>query len=403
MVTSNFIGICPIIMFDYTGMISAVSLDLEILGMGITRIDPETLEVIDRYAIPFDFNTMFTGGEGAQGISVNGGYFHIDKDGRAIVGTQDNLFLELEMTNGEWTVSKSIDLGPYLTGEQFLIDTLYDWEGNMWFVSSESVVGYIDKADQSIHSITLSGEFIENGIAVARDGVFVLTSDAAYRFEIDRATALPLYTWRVPYDRGTELKPGTFALGSGTTPTLMGNDLIAFTDNADVQVNLLVLNREKNYTGDRIICKVPLFDPGESAVDVSVIGYNNSIIVENIYNAGGFLSDYRGLAPGLTRIDIKEDRSGYDVVWTADIRSTTVAKLSTANGLIYTYTQNLDYNLITAWYLTAVDFRTGEIIYQVLTGTGVLNNNSFGGVAIGPDGTVYQGAAGGIIAVKDGS
>lgn len=402
-VNSNFIGICPIIMFDYTGMIAAVSLDLEILGMGITRIEPETLKVVDRYGIPFDFETMLNGGEGDQGISVNGGYFHVDNEGRSIVGTQDNRFLELEVVDGKWEVNKTIDLAPYLPGEQFLIDTLYDWQGNVWFVSSNAVVGYIDKADQSIHVMILEGELIENGMAIASDGVYILSSEAAYRFEINAASRLPQYSWRVSYDRGTVVKPGTFALGSGATPTLLGPDLVVFTDNADVQVNLIVLQRRKDFVGDRLVCKVPLFEPGESAVDVSMIGYNNSIIVENIYNAGGFLGDYRSLAPGLVRIDIKEDRSGYEFVWYNDVRSTTIAKLSTKNGLIYTYTQDVDLGLYAkAWYLTAIDFRTGETVYQVLTGTGLFKNNSFGGIAIGPNGTVYQGATGGIISVQDG-
>jgi hypothetical protein len=382
-------------------------LDPDVVGMGITAIDPETLKVIDRYAVPIDFDTLLTAGQGAQGISVNGAYFHVDSQGKAIVGTQDNSFRELdfrEISNGirRWVVTRDIDLQPFLPGNHFLIDTQYDWDGNIWFVSSEGVVGYIDAGDESILTTQLAGEFIENGIAVAEDGVFVLTSDAAYRFEID-GTGNPVFTWRIPYDRGTFQKPGTFALGSGSTPTLMGDDLIVFTDNADGQVNLLVYLRGKNVVGDRLVCQVPLFETGASAVDVSMIGYNDSIIVENIYNAGSFTDDYRDLAPGLTRIDVRDDRSGCDVIWTTNIMSTTVPKLSTQTGLIYTYTQMLSIPDPTdAWYLTAVDFRTGDVVYRIHTGTGVYFNNAFGAISIGPDGTVYQGVLGGIIAVKDG-
>ncbi|MDY6863167.1 MAG: hypothetical protein SV062_09275 [Thermodesulfobacteriota bacterium] len=406
-VHSSFIGMCPIIMFDGDGRLAAVSFDPEIIGMGITAIDPDTLEVIDRYPIPFDLKKMFTGGAGDQGVSVNGAYFHLDSHGKAIVGTQNNYFQEFQLhddSQGQqrWVLTRSIDLQSFLPGDQFLIDTQYDWNGNVWFVSSEGIVGYIDYVDHTIHTTELVGELIENGIAVAEDGVYILTSEAAYRFEISPFSRRPGYTWRIPYDRGTIPKPGTFALGSGSTPTLLGDDLITFTDNADYQVNLLVYRRGKHILGERFVGKVPLFEPGASAVDVSMIGHYNSIIVQNIYNAGKFLDDYRNLSSGLTRIDVREDRSGCDVVWVSNVRTTTVSKLSTENGLIYTYTQLLGvHDPVDAWYLTAIDFHTGKVIFRVLTGTGPLKNNAFGGLAIGPNGTVYQGVVGGIISVRD--
>jgi hypothetical protein len=297
-----------------------------------------------------------------------------------------------------------VDLEPYIAEDDILIDTQYDWQGNIWFVSSEGAVGYMDHENQTIHSILMPGEYIENGVAVAADGVFVLSSEACYRFEIDPVTRLPMYTWRIPYARGEVPKPGSFALGSGSTPTLLGEELITFTDNAEDQVNLLVYRRTEGYPGERLVCSVPLFEPGASAVDVSMIGYRNSIVVGNMYNAGSFLDDYRELAPGFMRVDVGEDRCGCDVVWETEIRSTSVPKLSTGTGLIYTYTQALEFEgPMDAWYFTAVDFETGRVVYRVLAGTGLYKANAFGGIAIGPDGTVYQGVAGGILALRDGS
>lgn len=407
-VRTRFIGMCPIIMFDGLGTLVAVSFDSSVIGMGVTAMNPDTLEVIDRYAIPIDFGKLLTGCPGPRGICVNGAYFHLDAQGKAIVGTQDNLFLELELSPQaegprRWTVIRSIDLQPYLSDSDVLIDTQYDWDGHIWFVSCEGVVGYIDAVDQSVHTTQLVGEFIENGVAIAEDGVYILTSAALYRFEIHETTLEPTYSYCIPYDAGTVPKPGTFALGSGATPTLLGDDLITFTDNADDRVHLLVYRRGKDVTGDRLVGSVPLFEWGGSAVDVSMIGYGDSIIVENIYGAGGFMSDYRDLRPGLTRVDVREDRSGCDIVWTSDVRSTTVPKLSTQTGLIYTYTQLVDWpEPVDAWYFTAIDFQTGQVVYQVLAGTGFFKTNAFGGLAIGPNGTVYQGVLGGIISFRDG-
>ncbi|MBN1558106.1 MAG: PQQ-like beta-propeller repeat protein [Lentisphaerae bacterium] len=405
-VESTFIGMSPIIMFDSRGNLYTVSFDAESIGLGIAALDRHSLEVIDRFALPVDLKTVISGGQGSQGVSVNGAYYHIDHRGRAIVGTQDNVFLELALVpdaegNRTWRITRSVDLNSYLPEDDFLIDAMPDWNGNIWFVSDAGVVGILSAENGSILTLNIE-EFFENGLAVAEDGVYAISSEAAYRFEMNPATGAPRWTWRIPYDRGSVPKPGTFALGSGSTPTLLGDDLITFTDNADDRVNLLVYRRRPEVTQERLVASVPLFESGASAVDVSMIGYNDSIVVANIYNAGRFLDDYRGLAPGLTRIDVRPDRSACDVVWTAPIRSTTIAKLSTATGLIYTYTQALDVPDPTdIWYFTAIDFRTGNIVYRVRAGSGTLKNNAFGGIAIGPDGAVYQGVLGGLVRVRD--
>ena len=40
-------------------------------------------------------------------------------------------------------------------------------------------------------------------------------------------------TWREKYANTGETKPGQTSPGSGTTPTLMNDDWVAITDNAD--------------------------------------------------------------------------------------------------------------------------------------------------------------------------
>ncbi|MBV8432547.1 MAG: hypothetical protein JO244_15390 [Solirubrobacterales bacterium] len=79
---------------------------------------------------------------------------------------------------------------------------------------------------------------------------------------------------------------------------------------------------------------------------------------------------------------------------------TVVSKLSLANGLVYTYTT--DAGLAQPWYWTALDFRTGQTVYEALAGNGVGYNNNYGGIALGPNGTEYLGTLGGIIALRDG-
>ena len=55
---------------------------------------------------------------------------------------------------------------------------------------------------------------------------------------------MPQVRWSATYDRGTRQKPGQLSQGSGTTPTLIGKDLVAITDNAEPRMNVLFYKRD---------------------------------------------------------------------------------------------------------------------------------------------------------------
>ena len=78
-----------------------------------------------------------------------------------------------------------------------------------------------------------------------------------------------------------------------------------------------------------------------------------------------------------------------------------VAKLSAANGLIYSYTFEPQDNGENAWYLLAMEAETGRTAFKVLTGAGSKYDGNWGPLAIGPDGTVYVTCYGGMIAIWD--
>ena len=44
----------------------------------------------------------------------------------------------------------------------------------------------------------------------------------------------------------------------------------------------------------------------------------------------------------------------------------------------------------------------GQTVYQQLAGTGLGYNSNYAPVSIGPDGTAYVGALGGLILLRDG-
>ena len=218
------------------------------------------------------------------------------------------------------------------------------------------------------------------------------------------AAGAPAVTWRAGYLNTGEKKPGQTQAGSGTTPTLMGSQYVAITDNAD-PMNIVVLRRAKAVTGTRHVCTQPVFERGAGATDQSLIGTGRSLVVENNYGYSGLLATEQGATttPGLERVDINDTGTGCRTVWHSDERAPSVVpKLSLSTGLVYTYTKPPNAEGTDAWYFTAIDFRTGSTVFSRLAGTGLGFNNNFAPVSIGPDGSGYVGALGGLVRIRDG-
>jgi hypothetical protein len=240
-------------------------------------------------------------------------------------------------------------------------------------------------------------------------------------------------SWRVVYPNSGIHKPGQSDAGSGTTPTLMGSDWVAITDNAD-PMDVVVYKRAIKLRGHRqkqrtrsagrrgkakrkakarLVCSAPVFAKGAGSTDNSLIGTNRSLIAENNYGYQITAGDLSGgsTVAGLTRIDVvkkktKKGRKGRKrkgwakfrcrTAWTSNERAPSVVpKLSLSNGLVYTYTRPPRSDDIDAWYLTTLDFRTGRTVYRRLAGTGFGFNNNYAPVTLGPDGTAYVGVLGG--------
>src|SRR5438477_465900 len=233
-------------------------------------------------------------------------------------------------------------------------------------------------------------------------GVFIVSDHAMYRFDAG-AMREPVVTWREVYDRGTRLKPGQVNFGSGTTPTLMGTGWVAITDNADPQMHVVVYWRAPSAPGPRLLCAVPVFAPGISATENSLIGTDTSLLVENNYGYTGPASVNGGATtePGISRIDVRS--TGRCVTrWTSQERvPSTVSKLSLADGLMYAYTKDPGPGTTDAWYLTAISFKTGVTAWKRLVGTGLGYNNNFAPVTLGPDGTAYVGVLAGLTLIRD--
>jgi len=77
-----------------------------------------------------------------------------------------------------------------------------------------------------------------------------------------------------------------------------------------------------------------------------------------------------------------------------------VAKLSLATGLVYAVTRDR-VGLVDSWYLSALDFRTGDVVFEQRSGTAFGHNVNYAPASLGPDGTAYVGVLGGLVRIAD--
>jgi hypothetical protein len=233
-------------------------------------------------------------------------------------------------------------------------------------------------------------------------GVYFLSDYALYRFQIGPDGA-PQNTWRSAYDRGVREKPGQNQQGSGTTPTLFndfaGNRFIAIADNADPLMHVNVYNRQ---TG-ALVAQQEVFSafPERNACENSLIAVNHSIIVENNYGNSTPLSTLGPLTtvPGVDRVDFDPTTGQSQVAWenAAVAIPSVVSQLSTSDGLVYTYAKDAE-----GWYWAALSFQDGSLVansrvpWSNVLG-GVLANNFYSGIGLGPDGSAYAGVFGGVV------
>jgi len=398
---------CGSIAFDSRGRV--VSICISASGPELYMFDPNTLATLATFSLPLRTpEDVLLNPNIFQDFS-NGGYFYLDNHDQVVTATTtQHIYVIGETAGGPgFALVHDYDLSTVLTQSEQITSALPDSNGLLWFVGRhDGVVGTLDLASGAIHVVRLGsgtdGE-IENSFATdAHGGVYIATNRKLYRFGAS-ANDMPRIVWQVTYPNSGESKPGQVDDGTGSTPTVMPGGYVNITDNAD-PMDVMVY-RTAPRVGRRQVCRVPVFSAGASANENSLISAGRSMIVENNYGYQNPTSVEAGqvTAPGFARVDLNRAGTGCRLVWTnwTERAPTVVSKLSTVNGLIYTYTK--DPGNSDPWYWTAIDFRSGRTVYKQLAGTGVGYNNNYSGIAISPRGIEYAGTLGGIIAVRDGA
>ncbi len=416
-------GMCSTVTFDRDGLL--VTFCASLTGFELNLLKPRTLELLARYRMgrrPSTFAALVTlDPDKIMSDTSGGAYFYLDNEDHVVLADSRQRVRRIghrKAGEGEWEffVADSWDISDIVPNDCLaptnwfpsgecdpVTSVMPDHDGLIWWVTRFGRIGTVDPKTGAAKVLHLAGEEIQNSSAVAADGVYIVSDHAMYGLEAAE-DGTPRVVWREAYDRGSRRKAGLINQGAGSTPTLVGDDYVTTNDNADERVNLLVYRRGPKVRGERLVCKVPLFDAGSSAAEISMIAWGRSIILQNTY---GYLNalqqkDWESVVGGITRIDIREDESGCDTVWTSPERSpSVVSKLSAGNGLVYSYTFEPQDNGENAWYLTALDARTGETVFKILTGAGSKYDNNWGVITIGPDGTAYVSTLKGLLAIWD--
>jgi hypothetical protein len=386
--------LCGSLTFDRAGQIVSVCITAGAPPQA-QIIDPTTLKVLATYQLP---TAPTPPGTALFQNFGGGGYFFLDQHDRVWTATRTRHIFVLAIRATRFVKVADYDLTRYLRPDEELTSALPDFRGHIWFVSKRGgVVGVLDPRTGRVR-VTHADAEIENSFAVGRHGVYIVSARSMYRFALRRG-GRPVVVWRVRYRNSGIHKPGQVDAGSGTTPTILPGGYAAITDNADPMDVVVYRTAAKLARGrSRVVCQVPVFHKGASDTENSLIGSGRSLVAENNYGYLGFTAPNANAltAPGFARVDIDGDGRGCHRAWqTFDARApSVVSKLSTKTGLIYTYTR--DPGASAPWSWTAISLRTGRTAFTVPAGTGVLANNNYAGIALGPNGSAYLGTIGGI-------
>ena len=370
---TNHWAACPTILAGQDGYIQALMTqflgsDAKVRKPKLAIIEPASGAQLGAMEIP-------------TGALLGGVYAYLDADSNLVMVDGTNALTWISHSQDGMTVwvSRSIDLtdAMKLEPKDHVVGIVPDWHGRIWVASERGVVGLIDPKRNVVRLTKLQQysptERIDNSISACPQGVSIITSYGIYMLGADASTSKPRIIWSHSYDRGTKQKPGQLSHGSGATATFFGpngSDYVMLSDNADRQEKLIVYRSADGSA----VGEGPLFTPGASGTENSMIGVQNSIVGACTFGYPyaqypDTKPAYRAqVAPGMERWDVNDDASGITLKWRNNgIYSAAVPRLSTADNLIYTCERPRGpAGVLTGpvVYACAIDMDSGRVVHR---------------------------------------
>lgn len=281
-------------------------------------------------------------------------------------------------------VESSVDLSAELGSGDCVTGLGSDEHGRVWFASRAGVAGFVD--GDRLHVVDLADR-VDRPLTVADDGAYVAGAEALHRLVVVGGEPTP--AWAAPYDDG----------GSrGSAPVALPDGLVAVADNRDPRLQVVFHDAG---TGD-VVCRAEVFDDDSGATDGGLVAAGRGVVVQNSHGYGGVRSTLFGrtTSRGIARVDVVAGKCR--VTWTIDMDAPSGAPaVSVEDGFVYAWTKRHSWLGVDAWYLSALDLRTGRLAWARRTGLGPLADNHGGAVALGPDRAAYVPVLGGVVRVAD--
>lgn len=370
---TNHWAACPTILAGQDGYIQALMTqflgsDAKVRKPKLAIIEPASGAQLGAMEIP-------------TGALLGGVYAYLDADSNLVMvdGTNALTWISHSQDGMKVWVSRRIDLtdAMKLEPKDHMVGIVPDWHGRIWVASERGVVGLIDPKRNVVRLTKLQQysptERIDNSISACPQGVSIITSYGIYMLSADASTSKPRIIWSHSYDRGTKQKPGQLSHGSGATATFFGpngSDYVMLSDNADRQEKLIVYRSADGSA----VGEGPLFTPGASGTENSMIGVQNSIVGACTFGYPyaqypDTKPAYRAqVAPGMERWDVNDDASGITLKWRNNgIYSAAVPRLSTVDNLIYTCERPRGpAGVLTGpvVYACAIDMDSGRVVHR---------------------------------------
>ena len=370
---TNHWAACPTILAGQDGYIQALMTqflgsDAKVRKPKLAIIEPASGAQLGAMEIP-------------TGALLGGVYAYLDAGSNLVMvdGTNALTWISHSQDGMKVWVSRRIDLtdAMKLEPKDHVVGIVPDWHGRIWVASERGVVGLIDPKRNVVRLTKLQQysptERIDNSISACPQGVSIITSYGIYMLGADASTSKPRIIWSHSYDRGTKQKPGQLSHGSGATATFFGpngSDYVMLSDNADRQEKLIVYRSADGSA----VGQGPLFTPGASGTENSMIGVQNSIVGACTFGYPyaqypDTKPAYRAqVAPGMERWDVNDDASGITLKWRNNgIYSAAVPRLSTTDNLIYTCERPRGpAGLLTGpvVYACAIDMDSGRVVHR---------------------------------------
>lgn len=310
--------------------------------------------------------------------------FDLDADGRVVVTARDRLLV---------VATADAEGDPDLTTEETVALDLADGDcvagltatgGRTWWVSHRGVVGVV--SGDRVATVDLD-DTVDRPLAVDATGAYVAGADALHRVVLTGRR--PAVAWSSAYDGGGE---------RGAAPVPLPSGLVAVADNREPRLQVVF---HRAGTGE-VVCRAEVFGDGAGATDGGLVAAGAGVIVQNSHGYTGPLAMVLGRTTdrGLARVDVVD--GACRVTWTTEMDAPSgTPAVAEKDGLVYAYVKRHSWLGVDAWYLAALDLRTGRLLWAERTGLGVLRDNHHGAITLGPARSAYVPVLGGLVRVRD--